>query len=85
MIDLDKSVTEVPGNDFSVPLIAVLLALADKDVVQTVVRSPSLLARLVQYTSKNMKARSVTMCDMCVSVAVTKYLLMCVSFIMSLS
>ena len=58
--DLDKSITGLPTNDFSVPLIAVLLSLADKEVVQAVVKSPSLIARLVRYTSNNMKARSVS-------------------------
>ena len=55
--DLERSITALPSNDFSVPLISVLLSLADKEVVQAVVKSPSLLARLVQYTSRNMKAR----------------------------
>lgn len=63
--DLNKDITKCPNDDFSVPLIAVLLSLGDKDVVQAVVSSPSLLARLVQYTSKNMRARSVTVCYVC--------------------
>lgn len=58
--DLERSITALSSSDFSVPLIAVLLSLADKEVVQAVVKSPSLLARLVQYTSRNMKARSVS-------------------------
>ena len=58
--DLERGLTSLPGNDYSVPLIAVLLSLADKEVVQAVVKSPSLLARLVQYTSRNMKSRSVS-------------------------
>lgn len=57
--DLERSIKALPSSDFSVPLIAVLLSLADKEVVQAVVKSPSLLARLVQYTSRNMKARLV--------------------------
>ena len=58
MRDLDKSIAASWTEDFSVPLIAVLLCLCDRDVVQAVVRAPSLLARLVQYTSRNMKAES---------------------------
>jgi hypothetical protein len=58
--DLERSITALPSSDFSVPLMAVLLSLADKEVVQAVVKSHSLLARLVQYTSRNMKARSVS-------------------------
>lgn len=77
--DLERSITSLPSNDFSVPLIAVLLSIADKEVVQAVVKSPSLLARLVQYTSRNMKARSVSVIShvlvcLLVSVSLSAYL-----------
>jgi hypothetical protein len=86
--DLERSITALPSSDFSVPLIAILLSLADNEVVQAVVKSPSLLARLVQYTSRNMKARSVSvilLAMVCLLVPITSSTCICESIYSSIA